>query len=106
MDEPSKEIMKRAAHELGMHYLDLENLFYTTRRYMQSESGSLVEALAEHSLIENVNKIVDKGPAQSTRFILLTISVFGEMVSDSVFLSKIEKHKENNLAFLNELEED
>ena len=101
MDEPSKEIMKRAAHEMGMHYLDLENLFYITRRYMQSESGSLMETLAEHMLIENVNQIIDRG-----RNNLLTISVFGEMVSDSVFLSKIEKHKENNLAFLNELEED
>ena len=106
MDEPSKEIMKRAAHEMGMHYLDLENLFYTTRRYMQSESGSLMETLAEHMLIENVNQIIDRGRDKSMRFILLTISVFGEMVSDSVFLSKIEKHKENNLAFLNELEED
>ena len=106
MDEPSKEIMKRAAHEMGMHYLDLENLFYTTRRYIQSESGSLMETLAEHMLIENVNQIIDRGRNKSMRFILLTISVFGEMVSDSVFLSKIEKHKENNLAFLNELEED
>ena len=106
MDEPSKEIMKRAARETGMHYLDLENLFYTTRRYIQSESGSLMETLAEHMLIENVNQIIDRGRNKSMRFILLTISVFGEMVSDSVFLSKIEKHKKNNLAFLNELEED
>ena len=106
MDEPSKEIMKRAAHEMGMHYLDLENLFYTMRRYMQSESGSLMETLAEHMLIENVNQIIDRGRDKSMWFILLTISVFGEMVSDSVFRSKIEKHKENNLAFLNEIEED
>ena len=106
MDEPSNEIMKGAAREMGMHYLDLENLFYITRRYMQSESGSLVEALAEHSLIETVSKIVDTGPGQSMRFIVLTISMFAEMVPDALFLSKIEKHKENNLAFLNELEED
>ena len=106
MDEPSNEIMKGAAREMGMHYLDLENLFYITRRYMQSESGSLMETMAEHMLIENVNQIIDGGRDKSMRFILLTISVFGETVSDSVFLSKIEKHKENNLAFLNELEED
>ena len=106
MDEPSKEIMKRAAHEMGMHYLDLEHLFDITRKYMQSESGSLTEALAEHMLIENVKQIIRRGPDKSMRFILLTISVFGEMVSDSQFMSKIEKHKENNLAFLNEIEED
>ena len=106
MDEPSKEIMKRAAREMGMHYLDLENLFYITQEYQASENGSLKETLLEKSLIENVKQIMNRGPEQSMRFILLVISMYGEIVSNSKFKAQIQYHKENNLEFLNNIEED